>query len=249
MGTDLLAPYGRNEPCWCGSKLKYKHCHGHHRPPSMPGAPLPPDNVDSLFLSPSTAVASSALPGLLPAGTSITMPTGEPTPTAITFTNWEEDLGAAVSNDEDALTTEAVGALRVEVLRRLAALPATDDLPSDDIRAGVYQLTAETVRTVAHLAKLKPRRAVLWNQELDVARFLGRTLLLADHVLYPDHVFDVLLRNGSSIDLKKAAERQLTNAELLADGIAIPVPPGVAMAQTSSSRDQHSVEIYASASW
>jgi len=24
IGTDLLAPYGRNERCWCGSDRKYK---------------------------------------------------------------------------------------------------------------------------------------------------------------------------------------------------------------------------------
>ncbi|HFQ95534.1 MAG TPA: hypothetical protein ENK30_03080 [Anaerolineae bacterium] len=24
---EVLAKWGRNEPCWCGSGKKYKHCH------------------------------------------------------------------------------------------------------------------------------------------------------------------------------------------------------------------------------
>lgn len=229
-GTDLLAPYGRNAPCWCGSRLKYKYCHGIHRPPSLPGAPLPPDREDSKFLSPSTSIATAALIGSLPEGTPFTMPPGGPAPTPITFSNWEEQLGDAASAAQVPLSPEALGGLRVEVLRRLAGLSASDAMPADAVIEGVYRLAAETVRTVAQLAKQKPRPAVLWNQELDVAQFLGRTLLLADHVLYPDHVFDVLLRGATTRRLKEAAGQELKNTELLVSGIAIPVPPGVAMA-------------------
>jgi hypothetical protein len=167
---------------------------------------------------------------MLPEGVPITMPTGRPEPVGVGFTNWEQNIADAASEDDEALDAASVGGLRVEVLRKLAALPATADHPSENVRAAVYQLTAETVRTVAELAKLRPRRAVLWNQELDLAAFLGRTLLLADHVLYPDRVFEAIIRNGTSIELKRAAEKELRNAQLLAAGIAIPVPPGVAMA-------------------
>jgi len=27
MASLPKSPPGRNEPCWCGSSLKYKHCH------------------------------------------------------------------------------------------------------------------------------------------------------------------------------------------------------------------------------
>ncbi|WP_245155991.1 hypothetical protein [Nocardioides sp. 503] len=128
------------------------------------------------------------------------------------------------------MSIESLGGLRVEVLRRLAGLPASEDPPSDQIIQAVYRLAAETVRTVAQLVRQTPRPAMLWNQELDVAQFLGRTLLLADHVLYPDHVFDSLRREPSARQLKEDATSELMNAELLASGIAIPVPAGVAMA-------------------
>ena len=134
---------------------------------------------------------------------------------------------------------EQLGGLRVEVLRRLASLPDTDDDLSPDIVRAVYQLTAESVRTVAQLSRATPRPVVLWNQKLDLAAFLGRTLLLADHVLFDDGVFDTLLRDGRNHYMCEAAHAQLGNAELLSSGIAIPVPTGVAKAAHSEVVHQH----------
>lgn len=231
-GFDLLAPYGRNEACWCGSTRKYKLCHGDDHPPSAPGAPLPPDPGGSVYLSPSTLVSIDTLNSFLPGETPITMPSQVPTPSAVTFSNWEQDLASA-GPDDDALSPASMGALRVEVLRKLASLRETDDPPPDDVIAGIYELTAATIQTVAQLAGLQPRLTILWNEELDPAHFLGRTLLLADHVLCPDGVFDELLRQRSQRDLRDAARRQLQDAALLAGGVLIPVPPGVAMAASS----------------
>ncbi|QOR71358.1 SEC-C domain-containing protein [Ruania alkalisoli] len=227
---DLLAPYGRNERCWCGSERKYKTCHGNQRPPSQPGAPLPLDRDGSRFVSPSTSVADDALVDMMPGGTPITIPSGGPEPSSISYTNWEADLAGALGNGANALSVEELGGLRVEVLRRLAGMPSGDDTPPDDITEAVLQLAAATICTVAQLAQQTPRQTMLWNQELDVAQFLGRTLLLADHVLYPDHVFRTVRSNPTMRRLKEVAASELMNAELLASGIAIPVPPGVAMA-------------------
>jgi hypothetical protein len=127
MGTDLLAPYGRNEPCWCGSQRKYKYCHGNQRPASLPGAPLPQDDEGIKFLSPSTSVLTSALTGSMPVGTGLYLPPSGPAPTAISYTNWDEDLGAVMANSQDALSLRELGGLRVEVLHSLAGLPETDD--------------------------------------------------------------------------------------------------------------------------
>lgn len=229
-GADLLAPYGRNEPCWCGSKRKYKVCHGVQRPPSGAGAPLPPDLDGAMFLSPSTSVAMDALMESMPEGVPLTMPAAGPEPKSISYTNWDAELARGLGGADEALSVEALGGLRIEVLRRLAGLPPSDDAPPDDIVEAVFRLTAETVRTVARLAQQTPRPAMLWNQELDVAPFLCRTLLLADHVLYPDRLFQALRGNPTLRRLKEDAASQLANAELLASGIAIPVPGGVAMA-------------------
>lgn len=85
---DPLSKLGRNERCWCGSGLKYKKCHGDHHPGSLPGAPVPPDPDDGVYLSPSVTIAVDALK-LDVAGAPITMPTGVPTSKAVEFTNWD----------------------------------------------------------------------------------------------------------------------------------------------------------------
>ncbi len=227
---DLLAPHERNERCWCSSGLKYKYCHGNHRPPSPPGAPLPPDEVGSKYLSPSMSIVTTALTGMLSEGFPITMPAHGPEPKPIAYTNWDQNLAATASDDQDVMSVGQLGGLRVEVLRQLASLPDSEGEAASSIVEAVYQLTAASVRSVAQLARQTPRPVILWNQELDVAQFLGRTLLLADYVLFTDDVFDALIRGATNRSLRDAAIDQLKNAELLAAGIAIPVPPGVAMA-------------------
>ncbi|WP_244930357.1 hypothetical protein [Nocardioides sp. W7] len=167
---------------------------------------------------------------MLPGGAAITLPSDGPAPTAITYTNWEADLGAALAPSPDVMAVEELGNLRVEVLRRVAGMRPTEQSPSSDVTTALYALAAETVRTVAQLARQQPRPAMLWNQELDLAQFLGRTLLLADHVLYPDRVFDTLRRSPTMQQLVDDATAELKHADLLSGGIAIPVPPGVAMA-------------------
>lgn len=181
-------------------------------------------------MSPSISVAYGAFKGAMPGGTPITLPPHGPRAKPVIYTDWERDLAESITPSEGVLGVSELGKLRVEVLRSVAGQDASEEQPSDALIVGIYQLTAETIRTVADLAHQMPRRAVLWNQELDVAQFLGRTLLLADHVLYPDQLFGALVRGASVNRLREAAERQLVNKTLLSSGIVIPVPPGVAMA-------------------
>jgi hypothetical protein len=190
-----------------------------------------------MYLSPTVALAKDALLTMLPGGTPITLPDG-PSPNAISYTNWESDLGAALTAGSGAMTPADLGGLRVEVLRRIATMQSTEDAPSADVTQAVYALAAETIRTVAQLSATQPRPAMLWNQELDVAQFLGRTLLLADHVLYPDRIFDAMRRAPTLRDLVRDAQSVLEHAELIAAGIAIPVPPGVAMAAQGPTAQQ-----------
>lgn len=226
---DPLSTLGRNERCWCGSGLKYKNCHGDHRPASQPGAPMPPDPDDGKYLSPMVTIANGAVT-LDVAGAPITMPADVPTSKAVGFTNWDAELVSHASTADPPLAPAALGRLRVEVMRQLAALPADDSDPSDAIKQGVFNLAAESLRTVSALAAAMPKPSVLWNEELDPAAFLGRTLLLADHVAMPDEVFQSLLRRASNRALRRAAEDQLSVSELLGAGLVLPVPIGVAMA-------------------
>jgi len=231
---DPLAPLGRNEPCWCGSALKYKRCHGNHRPASQPGDPVPPDRGGSTYLSPTVTIADGALT-VDEGGVPLTLPVDEPTSKPVKYTNWDKQLVEVASEAEAPMSPVDLGRLRVEVLRQLAGLPANESEPTDDVKRGVFYLAAESVRTVAGLVQASPKPAILWNEELDASTFMGRTLLLADHVVLPDRIFDALLRRGSNQSLGEAAAKQLAHAELLASGIVIPVARRVSMVVSASS--------------
>lgn len=228
--TDPLGRRLAKEPCWCGSGREYGACHGNHEPGSAPGDPLPPDRSDALFISPRVSIARSALVGQPPGGIPITLPTGAPTSMPVRYTEWDIELAKAVRQSDGALNSIDLGRLRVDVLRMLASRPDSDDVLPDSVIRGAYELTAQTLRTVAALAGQQPRPTMLWNAELDIATFMGRTLLLADHILFPDTVFDALLRGARSSDVRRAASGQLGQAALIAAGVAVPVPEGVAMA-------------------
>ncbi|WP_173160534.1 SEC-C domain-containing protein [Phytohabitans suffuscus] len=76
---DPLVPFARNDRCWCGADAKYKACHGAVRPRSVPGEPIERDDgAATIWLSPNTSVARSALVDGPQAGAWFSMPTGRP---------------------------------------------------------------------------------------------------------------------------------------------------------------------------
>lgn len=234
MKQDPLGKRGRNDRCWCGSDEKYKNCHGDHRPASTPGAKLPPDPPKGIFISPTTLLAPDALLGGVD-GVPLRMPSARPAPLPTMYTNWEDELAKYLQCNEVPLSPETLGELRVEVLRAIIKQRPGDSDPPGRTISSILQLAAETLRTVASLNRRTPRPSIFWNEELGLNQFLGRTLLLADHVAYPDGVFNSLLRNASAADLQREAIRQLEHHELLKSGVALPIPNGVAMAINAES--------------
>jgi hypothetical protein len=227
--VDPLAPLGRNEECWCGSGVKYKRCHGDHRPASQPGAPLPPDREGSVFLSPTVNMANDAIT-IREGGAPFRIAETELAARAVEYTNWDTHLIEVAASAGRVLSPSELGRLRIEVMSRLASLRNDDSEPSDEIKHGILLLASQSIRTVSALAQTIPKPSMLWNQELNPAKFLGRTLLLADHVVMPDHVFGSLLGRSQNRSLRKGAETELKLSKLLSAGLVIPVPIGPAMA-------------------
>lgn len=154
----------------------------------------------------------------------------ELTARAVEYTNWDAHLIEVAASAGRVLSPSDLGQLRVEVLSRLASLSIDDSEPSHEIKHGILLLAAQSIRTVSALAQTTPKPSMLWNQELDPAKFLARTLLLADHVVMPDPVFKTLLGGPRNRSLRRAAENELKLSELLSAGLVIPVPIGTAMA-------------------
>lgn len=169
---DPLAPLGRNEECWCGSGAKYKRCHGDHHPGSLPGAPLPPDREGSVFLSPTANMATDAIT-IPEGGAPFRIVETELTARAVEYTNWDAHLIEVAASAGRVLSPSDLGQLRVEVLSRLASLSIDDSEPSHEIKHGILLLAAQSIRTVSALAQTTPKPSMLWNQELDPAKFLA----------------------------------------------------------------------------
>lgn len=190
---------------------------------------MPEDPDDGTYISPTSVLAHDAM-SLPDGGAPLTLPTGEPAVKPIEYTSWDEEVVAVAQTSDPPLRPVELGRLRAEVMRQIAALSDNESEPSDEIKQGLFYLAAESLRTVSTLAAADPKPSILWNEELDPAAFLGRTLLMADHVAMPDGVFETLLRGGTYRSLSRAARDQLAIAELIEVGLVIPVPVGVAMA-------------------
>jgi len=196
------------------------------RPASPPGAPVPPDNTDSIFLSPGTSLARSAVGTLLPAGTPITLPDDTPAPRPIFVTGIEHAIATFTPHDVP-LSARDLGRLRVELLWQLSRLPDNDDELDSDVAQGIAQTALLAWQTVGTLAFTSS--TLLWNEELDPSTFVARTILLADHVLTPDRLVAAMDRVRSNSDVRALARSELHHEPLIRSGRLISVPSGTAL--------------------
>ena len=228
---DPLTPLNRQDPCWCGSGKTYRLCHRRlHSPRSQPGDPIPEDEHDSVWLSPTTRVARSLLPKMMPAGgVPLMAPTTEPGPRAVRYSELER-LAAHTQKEGSAKSPEALGKLRVQVLKELATCPDNDSSVSNAHLDSILNLAVLTLQTASSLTERHRDRTLLWNEELEADIFLSRTLLLADHVLIPDYLLKAVSTDPTNRSLREAAQKHLKHKSLLEAGIVIPVPDGVSRA-------------------
>lgn len=227
---DPLAPLNRQDPCWCGSGKTYRLCHRKlHTPRSQPGDPVPEDDENTFWLSPSIRMDRSLLPGMMPVGgVPIMAPTTEPGPRTVHYSELER-LAAHSRHEGSARSPEALGKLRVEVLKEIVKCPDNDASVSDAHVESILGLAVMTMQTASSLTDNKDR-TVLWNEDLEADVFLSRTLLLADHVFVPDDLLKAVSDDPTNRSLKEAAQKLLRHKNLLTAGIVIPIPDGVSRA-------------------
>lgn len=175
-------------------------------------------------------MARSLLPEMMPAGgVPIMAPTTEPGPRAVQYSELER-LAAHTRQESPAKSPEALGKLRVEVLKELVNCPDNDSTVSDAHLESVLNLAVLTLQTTSGLTEKHKDRTFLWNEELEADIFLSRTLLLADHVFVPDYLLKAVSGNLTNRSLREAAQKLLKHKNLLAAGIVIPIPDGVSRA-------------------
>lgn len=188
---------------------------------------MPPDTGDFISLSPDVRLARSALGEMLPQGTPITMPPPEPAARQLTSTAFERAVAASTSADEPSDAAE-LGRIRVALLRELSSLPDNSESAKDNIVEAIAEFAVEAWKTSAGLRQIVPRRTILWNEELAPNKLIERTMLLADHVLYPDKLLQALRGSSTNRRIRAEATRELQFQHLIRAGYALPMPDGVA---------------------
>jgi len=231
---DPLWEIRRNDPCWCGSRQKYKCCHGHKLPRSQPGAEIPSETGELTYISPTTRVALGAFDGS-GIGAPMYMPSDKPEQRPLSVPA-EAIKWAAIPRRQPVVSLGELGRLRFEILdglgltepnavaARVSALPDSD---RDDLRYGILDLTKTTIDTLHHQQGLSEPATAIWVDTDRVDHMVGSTMLWADHYLYPDPLADVVL--GKRSDLAGALLTTIRLRPLIEAGIVVPISRSVAV--------------------
>ncbi|MBL7261577.1 SEC-C domain-containing protein [Paractinoplanes lichenicola] len=226
---DPLRDFGRNDPCWCGAARKYKACHGRHQPPSVPGQPIVhPDDADRVWLSPTTSMTRDAL-RRPDAGVPLVLPLGRPQSRPVDI-----DPAVQVLLDAPRYTTQPLPVLGKQ---RFEVFDHTQH-DRDALADGVADIAVAVSQALGEL-DLRPggRPTILWNDEVDAARFVGQTLLFADHVCVPDRVFAALIDDRDDDTVREAIAEQRRLRPLIEAGVVVPVPEALGVAAQAGAVD------------
>lgn len=235
---EFIPRLGRNDDCWCASGAKYKSCHG-AGPASAPGAPVPEDDEDVWWVSPTVSIARGAL-STNRDGVPITMQEDPDRPVAgpLIVPRFCETLSVASGVGAGASFRD-LGLERYQALADLglddpATLESQLTVLSDDALREVGQQLALIGRQALDVLDADRRspepRSVLWTDTSQVSAMIGQTLLWADIYVINDPLLEAfLLREEIDRDsLGSALLGALEMRSLVETGLVVPVPSGVA---------------------
>lgn len=243
---DPLAQLGPNDTCWCGTIKKYKKCHGDGSRISAPGAPVPDNNDQGIWLSPTTVVAH----GAFQTSTGFPFPFRDPTVPyrpQLLVTELAAELAAIqVVGAPDTLSS--LGAARFDALTELGldsldTLDAQlDALSADAIHELITHLLLLARHTLDVLAELSAHDdppTTLWATDSNPRQFAGQTLFWAHHYLVPDPIADAALDQRATPDAVRDGIRTLLELRpLIEAGLVVPMPVAVAKIATSGAVEE-----------
>src|SRR5437660_8857925 len=118
MRRNPLAPFSRNQPCWCGSGRKYKMCHG-RGPRWPPGARLPesPPEEGGIWVAPDVHFTEEALADLTQQmkGSPIWGPSEQPEQRPLLIDSFSARL-AEIPAQDPVLSLSEAGMMRNDAL-------------------------------------------------------------------------------------------------------------------------------------
>jgi len=242
---DPLSDFGPDEPCWCDSGRKYQKCHGVVLT-SDPGAPVPPDEADAIWLSPQTKISGGAIDSLLrqASGLPVYVPPPRPTQSAQRVHPVAVEL-AELPDRTPTLPVADIGKLRFERLSDLGLsdpvilrerLESMTTQQFDELTYVVLDLAKATLGSLVGQTATPDPPVVLWAGDEPVSRFLGRTLFWADQYLVEDPLADAMLsRSVGTQSLFEGLEKLIALRSLIELGLVVPIPSDLATAITADS--------------
>lgn len=236
---DPLRGFERNELCWCGSKRKYKSCHGWFNP-SAPGAAVPASNEDGVvFISPNTKLNLDGVK--LPAGGApiVDNSTSPSVPAPFRDESLEALAQAVASMPEQSLGDDFTRRLnheRWEILREFGLdepdsidrqVAALGDAGTREVVNEILSIAVRMTAGFADQAELEPyERTVLWVGRQDPRQIAAETLLWADHYVVDDELASLALEPEGTIDASRfvdAIDRLHRFGRLHDTGVVVPV--------------------------
>jgi hypothetical protein len=242
---DPLAPFSDDEQCWCGTGERYGACHGYVMT-STPGAPVPSDDEEGIWIAPQTRLSWDAVRSMADAAeVPISIPSPEPAPPAQPAPRVHPVVVKVtdVPARQPTVPLPEIGSLRFEMLaalglaehERLAARTATLTVEDfDELAYGVLDIAKASVDRLLEHAGTPSAPVVLWAEHDTATEVIGRTLLWADHYLVPDTLADELLRSRARPpDVERSARQLLALRPLIELGVVVPVPEDFATLLTA----------------
>lgn len=230
---DPFAIFDRNDECWCQSGRKYKRCHGWSTA-HAPGAALPPDPADGLYVSPDVVVPRPVIDSMIAQlkGEPIHMPSPDPVQRAQRVPELTTRL-AALAARRPSVSLPELGRLRFELLDQMGlsekqtVASRLAGFSADDIEAlsyGVIDLAKSTLDRLLEQASGDEHEVILWAEPHDLIRLVGQTLLVADRYLARDPLMSALLRGAPARELGAPLGKLLELRPLVEAGLVVLVP-------------------------
>lgn len=212
---------------------------------SAPGALVPPDTDDVIYISPNTSVSRDAFTASGPVPITMQQPMPQATPISVD----EATHALAVAPSRQQVPYPDIGTLRYALLDmhgiadpeavRLGSHDQALQRLIPDIASGSLELARVTLDRLRSESAQAETPVVLYSDHGDIRKVVGQTLLWADHYLTADRLASLAATGRDDLASYRTHIADLLDLRPLVEaGIVVPVFTDLAVALISTAIDQ-----------